>query len=195
MKQIANNLIFGKNQKLNGVIALAFVALIALGCTCGKDFDFANTSSDATTDNGGVTNGSPFGDDEAGRDGMPDDRLLMAVVKETTADFAYAISTEDFAKMYEKSSEDFKNTYTEEQMEEFFADFMKNKRQLLPILAKLVKSDPEFDGEPYIRKQNGLSILVVNGKYETKPVPLTFNYEYVKRGGQWKMLVLKVFLK
>src|SRR5690606_26006566 len=195
MKQIANNLIFGKNQKLNGVIALAFVALIALGCTCNKDFDFANTSADATTDNGGVTDGSPFGDDEETNDGMPDDRLLMALVKSTTADFAYAISTEDFSKMYEKASQDFQNTYTEEQMEEFFADFMKNKRQLLPILAKTVSSDPEFDGEPYIRTENGLSILVVNGKYVTKPVPLTFNYEYVKRGGQWKMLVLKVFLK
>ena len=194
MKQIFNTLLFGKNQKLNGAMALTIVALIALGCNCNKNWEF-NTSTSNSSSNDTVADGSPFGDDEETSDGMPDERLLMALVKSTTADFAYAISTEDFAKMYEKASQDFKNTYTEEQMEEFFADFMKNKRQLLPILAKTVSSDPEFDGEPYIRTENGLSILVVNGKYATKPVPLTFNYEYVKRGGQWKMLVLKVFLK
>jgi hypothetical protein len=38
------------------------------------------------------------------------------MVKETTADFAQAIDTNDFGELYEKSSTDFKNTYTEDQM-------------------------------------------------------------------------------
>ena len=194
MKNVIVGLINGRDQKFNGLIALAFIALIALGCTCNKDWEF-NTSQNATADNSSATTDPPFGGDDEEDGEMPNDRLLMALVKETTADFAYSISNEDFSKMYEKASQDFQSTYTEEQMEEFFKDFIKNKRQLLPILSKAVTSDPEFDGEPFIRTENGLSILVVNGKYSTKPVPVTFNYEYVKRDGRWKMLVLKVFVR
>jgi len=194
MKNLILGLINGRDQKFNGMIALAFIALIALGCTCNKDWEF-NTSQNSTADNSSATTDPPFGGDDDEDGEMQNDRLLMALVKETTADFAYSISNEDFSKMYGKASQDFQSTYTEEQMEEFFKDFIKNKRQLLPILSKAVTSDPEFDGEPFIRTENGLSILVVNGKYATKPVPVTFNYEYVKRGGQWKMLVLKVFVR
>jgi len=35
---------------------------------------------------------------------------------------------------------------------------------------------------------------VVDGKYTTKPLPMKVHYEYVKRGGQWKLLILKVFI-
>jgi hypothetical protein len=126
---------------------------------------------------------------------MPDHPLLIALEKDTTADFALAISTEDFSKIYEKSSSDFQNTYTEEQMKDTFKPFIDKKKQVLPILAKSVALEPQYLPDPSIRTEKGLSILVTDGKFATKPLPLNFEYEYVKRGGQWKLLKLVIKLQ
>jgi len=196
MKKLIDSLINGRNNLVNGVIAMLIVASIALGCNCTKGMDFGNTSSSSNSSNSGK-NDTPFSsssdDDDA--DGVPGDDLLNALVAETTADFAYSISEGDFQKMYDKASTDFQSTYTKDQMQDFFKDFIAKKRQILPILNKANDMKPEYSPKASIRTEQGLDILVVNGKYATKPVPVTFNYEYVKRGGSWKMLVLKVYLR
>jgi hypothetical protein len=190
MKRLFNALIFGKDSKLSGLIALGIVASIALGCNCGKDFNLSNTASNSNSS----SSDNPFSTSSDDDSEMPDDRLLKALVKETTADFAYAISNEDFSKLYEKASTDFKSTYTEAETKNVFKEFIDKKSIILPILSKTVSMDPEFSPSPSIRSEKGLSILVTNGKYATKPVPMNFEYEYVKRGGQWKMLKLIVKL-
>lgn len=188
MTKLIKSIIFGKDSKINGLIAFGIVAMIALGCTCNKDFNLNTSSTNSSSDNPFSTNSSDDGD-------MPGDALLKALVKETTADFAYSISEEDFSKMYEKTSTDFQSTYTVDQFKNLFADFIKQKRTLLPILSKAVSTDPEFSSPPRIRTENNLSVLVVEGKYATKPLPVTFNYEYVKRNGRFKLLVLKVYIR
>ena len=52
--------------------------------------------------------------------------------------------------------------------------------------------DPTFSPEPQIRKEQGIPILVVNGKYDLQPKPLSFQYEYVKRNGVYRLLKLIV---
>jgi hypothetical protein len=191
MKNILNRLVNGKDNKLSGLIALAVVLSIALGCNCNRSLDLGNSSSNSSSDN-------PFSNTSSSSQengDMPDDALLKALVKETTADFAAAISAGDFTNMYEKASTDFKQTYTKDQFQSSFKDFIAKKRQVLPILAKAVSSDPEFTSSPRIRSEQGLSILVTEGKYATKPLPVTINYEYVKRDGRWKLLVFKIFIR
>lgn len=191
MKNILNKLVNGRDNKLNGLIALAVVLSIALGCNCNRSLDLANTSSNSSSDNPfSNTTTSSDGDDE-----VPGDALLKALVKETTADFAAAISAGDFTNMYEKASMDFKSTYTKDQLQNSFKDFIDKKRQVLPILAKAIGTDPEFTSTPRVRNEQNLDILVTEGKYETKPMPVTFNYEYVKRDGSWKLLVLKIYIR
>lgn len=192
MKKLIDSLLNGRSNLVNGMIAMLIVASIALGCNCNKGTDFGNTSS---TGNSSTSNGGPFTSSDDDADGVPGDELLNALVKETTADFAYSVSEGDFQKMYDKSSTDFQNTYTKNQMQDFFKDFIAKKRQIVPILNKAYDIKPSYSPAPSIRTESGLDILVVNGKYATKPVPVTFNYEYVKRGGSWKMLVLKVYLR
>ncbi len=191
MKKIIETIVRGKDNRLNGLIALAVVASIALGCNCGKTFDLSNsgTTSNSSSDNPFNTSTSSDDDGE-----MPGDALLKALVKETTADFAAAISSGDFVNIYQKASTDFKSTYTEEQMADVFKEFVAKKSQVVPILSKAVSMEPEFSPSPSIRTEKGLSILVANGKYPTKPIPTNFEYEYVKRNGQWKMLKLIVKL-
>jgi len=189
MKAHLSNLIFGTDNLLSGFIALAFVLAVALGCTCGKNFDLANLGKNGNTASNSA-NASTDSDDDAATGDMPGDELLNALVKETSADFAYAISTEDFSQMYEKASRDLQSQYSAEQMKDVFKSEIKNKKRLLPILAKLVSMKPTYSPDPYIRTEAGNSILVVNGTYDVKPQALDFEYEYVKRNGQFKLLKL-----
>jgi len=189
MKAHLSNLIFGTDNLLSGFIALAFVLAVALGCTCGKNLDLANLGKNGNTASNSA-NASTDSDDDAATGDMPGDELLNALVKETTADFAYAISTEDFSQMYEKASRDLQSQYSAEQMKDVFKSEIKNKKRLLPILAKLVSMKPTYSPDPYIRTEAGNSILVVNGTYDVKPQALDFEYEYVKRNGQFKLLKL-----
>ena len=185
MKTFISKALFGRDN-LSGVFALCLIALVALGCTCGRNIDLSNLGKDSNS-----TSTSTSADDA---DGVPSKEYLDAIIAETTADFNYAITLNDFSKMYEKASTDFKRTYTEEQFKNSFKDFVSKKKVIAPILAKAVTLDPELSPQPSIRTEQGLDILVVNGKYATKPVPLTFEYEYVKRNDEWKLLKLIVKL-
>jgi len=193
MKKLIDYVLNGRSNLINGLIAMLIVASIALGCNCNKGMDFGNVSSTSNSNTSSDPFSSSSDDDDAA--GVPGDALLNALVAETTADFAYSVSESDFQKMYDKASTDFQNTYTKDQMQDFFKDFISKKRQIVPILNKAYGMKPDLSPAPSIRTEQGLDILVVNGKYATKPVPVTFNYEYVKRGGSWKMLVLKVYLR
>lgn len=187
MKKFATTLLFGKDAGLSGIIALLIVAAIALGCTCGKNFgDLGNTSSTSNS----TSTSSNTATEPPDADGIPSDTTLQAMIKETTADFAQAIDTNDFHDIYEKSSTDFQSTYTEEQMKNVFKTFVTKKKFILPSINKVPGSKGEFSPAPSIRTENGLEILVLNGKFPTKPLAVKFEYEYVKRGGQWKLLKL-----
>ncbi|HLA94651.1 MAG TPA: hypothetical protein VK612_02935 [Pyrinomonadaceae bacterium] len=191
MKRFFNTLFFGRDSKLSGLIALGIVASIALGCNCGKTFDLENSASNSSNSS---SSDNPFNTSSTDKNGVPDDGTLKAMIKETTADFAYAIDNDDFSKIYEKASTDFKSTYSQDEMRTVFKEFVEKKRVIVPILDKTASMDPTFSPSPSIRTEKGLDILVANGKFTTKPVPVNFEYEYVKRSGEWKMLKLIVKL-
>lgn len=194
MKQLAASIFFGKGAGFSGIIAFSIMAAIALGCTCGKNFDLANLgkNENSTSGSSNTSTDTPFGDDEVNSGSMPSDAVLQNMVKETTADFARAIDSNDFADLYAKSSSDFQSTYTEEQMKGVFKPFVDKKRLILPSINKVPDSRAEFSPSPSIRTENGLSILVLDGKFPTKPFPVKFEYEYLFRDGEWKLLKLIV---
>ena len=128
---LIKTLLFGRNNLLSGSIAMAIVLMIALGCTCGKDFNLGNASSDSNSSSNSV-----FGDDNSGD---VDDVLIKTTIKATTARFANAISTEDFSSLYAETATEFRSRYSEEDLKNEFKDFIRQKRQLLPILAKLFR--------------------------------------------------------
>jgi len=193
MKLNIRKLLFGRNPRVSGAMALTVVLLIALGCTCNKGLDLGNSSSSSNSNSGSSSN-SIFGDSTTSDDSsdMPGDVLVKALVKSTTAEFAAAIENEDFSTIYNDASDDFKHTYTEDQMKDSFKDFIAKKKLVMPVLVKAMSMDPDFTSKPSLRTEAGTDILVVNGKYATKPVPMTIDYEYIKRGGEWKLLILKV---
>ncbi|MDM7921364.1 MAG: hypothetical protein QUS14_03610 [Pyrinomonadaceae bacterium] len=197
MRAFINNLLFGKDSKVSGAIAVTIVAFIALGCACGdlaKLAEEGNTSSSNSSRT--ASNNDPFGDNDTTSSSddseLPSDSEIKALVATLTADFARAIQTGDFTDLYEDASMDFKSTYSQSEMEDVFKTFIDNKRVVTPILSKAMNMEPEFAGKPYIRTEKGLTILVANGKFPTKPVPTNFEYDFVKRNGEWQMLKLIV---
>lgn len=186
MKKLINELVFGKNAKLSGLIALAVIGSIALGCNCGKNFDLANLAKDS---NSGSTSNSSS---DSTSDSVPSDSVVEGLVKETTSDFADAINNKDFSDLYEKTSSDFKTTYTLDQMTTAFKSYTDKKSIVLPLLRKVSSMDADFSSKPSIRTEKGLNILVATGKFATKPYNVRFDYEYVMRGGEWKLLKLVI---
>jgi hypothetical protein len=188
MKNLSNEILFGKNAKLSGLIALAVMLSIALGCTCGKDFDLANLAKNANTSR--TSNSSTSTDTSDGS--VPSDVVVEGLVKETMSEFADAVDTGDFNSIYDNASTDFQNTYTVDEMKTAFKSYTDKKRIFVPILTKIEGTDAEFDNPPSIRTERGLSILVAKGKFRTKPYQTRFDYEYVMRGGEWKLLKLVI---
>ena len=193
MKEILKTVLFGRNNFVSGAIAISVVASIVLGCTCGKGLDLGNISDSGNS--GSTSSNSSSNDSAYSSDGeVPALSTCESMVHDLTEEFARAIDTNDFSDIYEKSSTDFQNTYTEDQMKNVFKTFVDKKRQVKPILDKSASMTPDFTPSPYIRTEKGLSILVLNGKFATKPVPMNFEYEFVNRSGEWKMLKLIVKL-
>lgn len=129
---------------------------------------------------------------ESGGDKVPPDSELQSMVKETTADFANAIDTEDFSKLHAKASSDFQSSYTVAQMKDAFESIIDKKDLALPSLKNAGSVNASFSPAPSIRNEKGLNILVLTGEFPTKPYAVKFEYEYVWRDGGWKLLKLKV---
>jgi hypothetical protein len=191
MKRIFATILFGKSNLVSGLVATCVVAAIALGCTCGKGLDLGNVSQSG---NSSSSNSTSDDSTTSANGEVPSNSTCEAMVRDLTSDFARAIDSNDFSSIYENASTDFQNTYTEDQMKDVFKTFVNKKRQVVPILEKTDSMTPVFTPSPYIRTEKGLSILVLNGKFTTKPVPMNFEYEFVQRSGEWKMLKLIVKL-
>lgn len=200
MKKTICDLMCGRDSRVSGLLALLLIGLVALGCTCGKGFDLANirkqindSSANANSNTANVDSPFPPADDDlTSDDEMPSASEIEALVKETTADFGDAVKTGDFSVIYDKASPDFQTQFTVAQLKEAFKTFISQKKIAAPLIEKASAIKPEFSPAPTVRNEKSLNILVAKGKFSTKPFVVKFEYEYVQRDGQWKLLKLVV---
>jgi|ERR1035437_10246034 hypothetical protein len=186
MKSIIREILFGKSVGISGLIALAIFSLVALGCTCGKYFDLSNQSNSSSTSNTTSNSSTTSSSDSS----VPSDSEVESMVKATMSDFADAVSSGNFSDLYNKASSDFRSTYTLDEVNTAFKTYVDKKSFVVPLLRKTQSADADFTTKPSIRTEKGLDILVATGKFPTKPYNVRFDYEYVKRGGEWKLLKL-----
>lgn len=191
MRKIISDILWGRNSKINGIMALGIFVLIVLGCNCKRTFDLGNQSSDNDPER---PSSNRMTDPETPEnDGsLPSDRAIKSLVRDTTGDFKDAIDTGDFSELYNNASTDFQSSYTEDQMKNAFSSFTREKKRVVPILERALGMEPDFSPAPYLRTERNIPVLVVNGRYATKPIPVNVEYEYVYRGGEWKLLKLIV---
>jgi hypothetical protein len=215
MKQILNELLFGKDAKLSGLIALAVVMMIAMGCTCGglnklselsKDNKSSNTAENKSSKESAENSSkdSPFPSDEAtpkkiensgqkkSKDkNMPSDDETESLVKDLIRQFKDGVENEDFTDMRDASSSAFKKVYTNDAIVKSFDVFIKSKERVGNVLDGIDDLTPEYTTEPSISVKNGYKILTTKGTFATSPTT-TFNASYVLEKGSWKMLTVEI---
>jgi hypothetical protein len=128
MKKIVKDIFFGKNPLVSGVVAMGVVASLALGCNCGKTFDLANLAKNASTAN---TSSNTVPDTERDESSVPSESEVESLVKDTTAEFADAIESNDFSDLYANASSDFRSTYSEDEIKKAFKTYVDKKRIVL----------------------------------------------------------------
>jgi len=165
---------------LKGVLAFVIVGAIAFGSGCG-----GSGTNTAVSNTNVATNTEPTEE-------VPPIDEIETMAKATTAQFAEAVETGDFSRIRDEASADFQNTYTVEQISTAFKSYTDKKDIVVPILKNAADVDAEFPKPPTMRGEKGLNILVTNGTFPTKPHNTRFDYEYVMRDGEWKLLRLVV---
>lgn len=161
-------------------------------------------SSDSKPDSSSKNGDKPSGDDpfksgdssKTGDSGdVPANSVVEGLVKSSVADLADAVDSGDFSDLYANASPDFRSSYSLEKVSEVFKVYVTSKSKYLPILKKVSSADAKFSPPVSIRSEKGASILVANGEFDTGSVTVSFENEYVKRGGEWKMLSLVIKMK
>jgi hypothetical protein len=197
MKRVISNLVFGRGNALSGLIAFGVVALIALGCTCGKDLDLSNlgkdnsnsshTSSNTSSSNtfGGPSNSSKTSTSkaDASKAEMPADDELQAMIKETLLDFDSAVQKADFSDFYSHIAKEWQKQTSPESMKTTFQGFI-DKNISIKDIGSL---DAEFSPTPSIGREVGFKTLMVEGKYPTTPRSTKFELNYIANGKDWKL--------
>jgi hypothetical protein len=219
MKNI-NKIIFGKDAKLSGILALSIIMAIALGCTCkgldnlkelSKNDKPANSAENKNSKTGSVSDpidDSPFPADvptptpkkivtpvnKSSDKNMPSDEETEVLVKDLIQQFKNGVENEDFSDMRNASSSAFKKTYTETKIKTSFDVFIQAKERVGTVLEDIDGLTPEYTSPPSIVKKNGYKILTANGTFATSPTT-TFNTSYVLEKGVWKMLTIEIKIK
>lgn len=198
MKKVILNILFGRGNALSGLIAFGVVALIALGCTCGKNLDLGNLGTENS--NSSRTSSNTFGDSpdskrRAGEtkpdasDGLipPPDEQLQYLARETMLDFNDAIAKADFTDFHSNICKPWQKQVTPDGMKAMFQRFIDGKASFGGIR----DMDASFSTRK-ISKDGQYKILAVEGEYPTSPNPTTFELNYLAEGSDWKLSKIKV---
>ncbi len=196
----------GKDSKTlgNGAMALVIVALIALGCTCNKDFEFgktgtdnsgnsavSNTGSDSDTGNGDSTTTPPAVRADASKAEMPSEDELQYMTKTTLLDFNNAIQKGDFTEFHGNISKNWQKQISPEKFKQEFGVFIDKGVDISEIGSERATFSPA----PGIAPGKLMKMLVVQGSYDISPAPTTFELKYIPDGKEWKLLGIDVKTK
>lgn len=202
MKKINDKISNGNKTLVNGVVALFIVALIALGCTCGKDFDLANIGKES--DNRTVSNTSnsvvknedtktkvPTKKADASKGEMPADDELQYLAKTSLLDFNDAIQKADFSGFHSRLSKTWQKQITAERFKQEFQAFIDKGVDISAINSE----EASFSPAPSIDKVGNMKMLVMKGSYNISPSPTTFELKYIPDGKEWKLFGIDVRTK
>ncbi|MGI9054232.1 MAG: hypothetical protein ACR2F2_00375 [Pyrinomonadaceae bacterium] len=195
MRRLIRELIWGKNNFFNSLIAIGVVTAIALGCKCGKDLDLSNigksndsnktvVNTDTTPEKTPIEN--TLSDESRGD--VPSEREMEKLTKATLLDFNDAIQGGDFTDFHSKISSVWKKTSTPETFNQGFKEFIDKKIDISDVKNK----NGVFDPQPTVKRKSGYKVLSAKGRYESSPLPTRFETEYIEEDGDWKLISIRV---
>ena len=197
MKKIIAKIMLGRGNALSGAIAFGVVALIALGCTCGKNFDLGNLGTE-NSNSGRTSSNNIFGDPDKKKgsgtkptvsDSLipPADDQLQYLARETMLDFNKAIADEDFTDFYSTISSVWQKQTTPQGMKTNFQGFIDGKASF----GEISDMDATLTTRQ-VSKEGKYKFLEVDGEYATSGNPTTFELKYLAEGKEWKLFKIKV---
>jgi hypothetical protein len=193
MKKLVNEIIFGKNSMVSGIIALVVISAIGLGCFCNKDkFESFSNSGSTTPSPNASPSPSPtksYTKANAAKAEVPSDDEMQDIVKKTLLDFNDALQKEDFNDFHKTISKEWQKQITPERFKESFQDFIKGETDLSPIGSM----DAKFTSPSAITKSSGVKTLETKGEYPTTPRKTEFELKYIAEGKEWKLIGLKLY--
>ncbi len=194
MKDFVLSIISGGDTRMNGLMALGIVGLIALGCTCGKDFDLSNIGKESNTTrttSNTEDNTTPFSTppprtvtkSDASKGVVPEDAELQEMVKTTLLDFNDAVQEKDFTSFHSKICKPWQKQTTPESLKTSFQGFIDKEI----TIASISSLDADFSPSPEIGREVGYKTLKVKGDYKTSPNLTKFELNYIPEGKEWKL--------
>lgn len=196
MKNKMREILFGKGNAFNGLIALTIVGLFILGCNCSKQIGDLGKKDDNSTNTSNPTNtgtvpkkDTTFTKADASKKQIPTDPEMQEIVKATVLEFNAAIQAQDFTNFHSKVSKPLQRTANPTKMKETFQTFIDGKADLSAIKSM----DATFTSPGKIESRSGFSVLSVNGEYPTSGIKTTFDLQYVAEGKDWKLLLIKIY--
>lgn len=191
MKNTASELLWGKNTVLNGIIALSIIAVIALGCSCNKEFgDLGKTDNSTTASNTTSTTNTlntPVTKADASTGQVPTDDQIQEMAKTTVLDFNDAIQKEDFTVFHRNISKPFQKEASPERFKQVFKSFIDANIDFSEI-----RSKPAYLRPTTVDKSRGTTTLNLKGSYATSPRPTNFYLKYIPEGKEWKLIALEI---
>lgn len=200
MKTFAASLFFGRDNRISGLIAFTVVMLIALGCTCDKQFGIGNTetgnsgtttsNSTTTSSNSTSTTTTPSKPD-ASTGAVPTDAQLQEMTKETVLAFNAALQSEDFTSFHRSVSKPFQKQVSPEKFKQVFQSFIDAGIDFSQISSLTA----DFTDKPVIETTMGYKTLKLVGVYPTSPRNTKFDLKYIPENKDWKLISIEINTK
>jgi hypothetical protein len=118
----------------------------------------------------------------------PADDELQKMVKDDLLAFNDAIQAGDFSDFHKRISTLWQKQTSPEKFNQSFHEFIERKIDI----SKISSEEATFSPEPSVDASKGTKILVVEGRYNTSPLPTKFQIKYVPEGREWKMFGIMV---
>jgi G:T/U-mismatch repair DNA glycosylase len=119
---------------------------------------------------------------------IPSDDQLKQLVQKTMLDFALAIKARDFTGFYSNIAQLWQARTTKEELANIFKSFSDQNIDLT-VLQEL---NPIFTKNPQLTDEG---VLVLQGRYPTKPSVVSFMLKYVSEESKWKLVGINVEIK
>ena len=192
-----------RGNLINGLVALAIVGAIALGCTCNRELNFnaSNTGDEPRpANNRGTAPASPAASPD-GRNGdappvrstgaVPSDPEMQTLVRTTILDFNDAIQSDDFSHFHGTTAKAFQKEASPERMRDAFRDFVSAGVDFKEVALL----DADFIPEPSVQSSTGGKVLSAIGSYPTTPRRTKFDLKYIQENGEWKLIAIEINTK
>jgi hypothetical protein len=195
MKNILHSVIFGKDNKISGLIAFAIVGMIVLGCNCNKQIgSISNLDSKPSTSptifaTPAATPKPVITKSDASKGEVPAEAEAQDIARTSLLDFNSALQSADFTTFHGNISRVWQRQTTPEKLKTLFQSFIDGKANI----SQISSLEAKFSPAPSIERTQGVKTLVLNGEYATTSIPTTFELKYIAEGKNWKLIAIKVY--